>query len=171
MKKSLIVLLLSLFIICSCASLIDGTDSKVKYNRQNVNLFENWEIPEELKQSVESYSSDTEKIVIFDKTKNYIPSEKIFVMQALGEGAGLVHVASKHYDYIDGFKDRYDNLALFVCSDYLYDDQVIDVAKNEEVKQIGIYTYRTVNKDYEQYKTVPIIILVNEEMFKIGENT
>ena len=92
-------------------------------------------------------------------------------MQALGGGTGLVHVASKHYDYIDGFKDRFDNLALLVCSDYLYDNQVIDVAKNEEVKQIGIYTYRTVNKDYEQYKTVPIIILVNEEMFKIGENT
>ena len=162
--KKYLFLVFGIFVFCSCTSMMNS-DRRIEPSRHNVDLFENWEIPKELKQSVANYNSMTEKIVIFDKTRTYIPAEKIFVMQALGEGAGLVHVASKHYDYIDGFKDRYDNLALFICSDYLYDGEAIDVGENEEIKQIGVYTYKTVNKEYEQYKTVPVVILVNEEMF------
>ena len=90
-----------------------------------------------------------------------MPAEKIFIMQTLGDNVALAHVAYQHYDYTDGFKDRYDNLVLFIGDEgsYFYDDMAISVGSNEEVKQIGIYTYTTVK---DSSKTVPIVVIVRD---------
>ena len=97
--------------------------------------------------------------IIFDNYRTYQPAEKVFIMQALSDNAALAHVAYQHYDYIDGYKDRYDNLVLLIGDDdsYFYDDMVINVGSIEEVKQIGIYTYTTVK---ETNKTVPIVVIL-----------
>ena len=91
-----------------------------------------------------------------------MPAEKIFIMQTLTDNAALAHVAYQHYDYIDGFKDRYDNLVLLIGDEdaYFYDDMAIDVGSREEVKQIGTYSYTTVE---DRNKTVPIVVIVKEE--------
>ena len=44
-----------------------------------------------------------------------------------------------------------------VKSSFFYDDMVINVGINEEVKQIGVFTYTTVN---ETQRTIPIVTLV-----------
>ena len=152
MKKgiALTLLIASMLLMCSCV-----------LTRNNVDIFPNSEIPDEVFISAYNgflkYTSGSYKI--FDNYRTYQPAEKVFIMQALSDNAALAHVAYQHYDYIDGYKDRYDNLVLLIGDDdsYFYDDMVINVGSIEEVKQIGIYTYTTVK---ETNKTVPIVVIL-----------
>lgn len=149
-KVLLILLAVIMVFVCSCVM-----------TRNNVDIFPNTQIPEDVISNAYNgylkYTSGDYRL--FDNYRTYLPAEKIFVMQTLLDNAALAHVAYQHYDYIDGFKDRYDNLVLLIGdkNSFFYDDLVINVGSNEEVKQIGVYTYLTKN---ETYKTVPIVVIV-----------
>ena len=135
--------------------------SSKKTTGKNVDIFPNSEVPNEVFiAAYNGYLRFTDgNYRIFDNYRTYLPAEKIFIMQTLSDNAALAHVAYQHYDYIDGYKDRYDNLVLLVGEEdaYYYDDMAISVGENEEVKQIGVYTYTTVE---ERQKTVPIVYIV-----------
>lgn len=155
MKKLISLALLSVLILLMCSCVL---------TRNNVDIFPNSEIPDEVFINAYNgflkYTSGTYRI--FDNYRSYMPAEKIFIMQTLTDNAALAHVAYQHYDYIDGFKDRYDNLVLLIGDEdaYFYDDMAIDVGSREEVKQIGTYSYTTVE---DRNKTVPIVVIVKEE--------
>ena len=152
MKKKIEITLIVvvMLVLCSCV-----------LTRNNVDIHPNSEIPNEV--IITAYDGffkyTSERYILFDNYRTYMPAEKIFIMQTLSNNAALAYVAYQHYDYIDGFKDRYDNLALLIGEEdsYFYDDMVIDVGSFEEVKQIGVYTYTTKN---ESLKTVPIVYIV-----------
>ena len=40
---------------------------------------------------------------------------------------------------------------------YYYDDEIIKIPQKKCARQIGTFRYQTINKEYEQYKTVPVI--------------
>lgn len=145
-----VILFVVLILCCSCV-----------LTRNNVDIFPNSEIPDEVVLAV--YNGNLGKISdsyrIFDNYRTYMPAEKIFGMQALGDNVALARVAYQHSEYGNGFTDRYDNLVLLIgeVGSFFYDDMVINVGINEEVKQIGVFTYTTVN---ETQRTVPIVTLV-----------
>lgn len=149
-ERGFLISFVVLLLFCSCVLI-----------RNNVDIFPNSEIPDEV--VLAAYNGNLEKISdsyrIFDNYRTYMPAEKIFGMQALGDNIALAHVAYQHFEYSDGFKDRYDNLVLLIgeVGSFFYDDMVINVGINEEVKQIGVFTYTTVN---ETQRTVPIVTLV-----------
>lgn len=149
-ERGFLISFVVLLLFCSCVLI-----------RNNVDIFPNSEIPDEV--VLAAYNGNLEKISdsyrIFDNYRTYMPAEKIFGMQALGDNIALAHVAYQHFEYSDGFKDRYDNLVLLIgeVGSFFYDEMVINVGINEEVKQIGVFTYTTVN---ETQRTVPIVTLV-----------
>lgn len=151
MRKLFLVLSLTLC-LCSCVS-----------NAKNINIFPNSEIDNDTVSTVylaDLYQKDLSSYTLFDTYRTFIPSETIYVMQVIRRNVALAHVAYKHYEYGDGYKDRYDNLVLLIGDqdEYFYDDQAISVPKTSEVKQIGVYTYTTTK---ETVKTVPMVRILS----------
>ena len=84
-----------------------------------------------------------------------IPSKQVKIFQALDNRHGLAHSTNKPNEIYDR-----DELLVLFESDMntpLYDDMVISLNKGQKLVQVGTYKYKTVNKEYDQWKTVPVV--------------
>lgn len=87
-------------------------------------------------------------------------AERIVMFQTLNTDCALAYLCNDSNIYHNHSID--DTLSLFVSDNknvFLYDDKMIDVDENSEVVQVGTYRYKTINKEYDQYKTVPVVII------------
>ncbi len=99
-------------------------------------------------------SSDDDNIKIFEKVGDVIDIESFRVIQVIGDGFALVHGKEGH--------DVSFGTVFLITNDedkYYYDNEIINVPYDKEVRQIGIYKYPTKNDDI---KTVPIIMIMDK---------
>ena len=164
MKKIILILLIAMALACSCTT-TTGSSSSVELPESTTskNVKSDNTIPQSIKDNIVAsylyfYAEDYQ---LFDEFREYMPAKKVFIMQALGYNLALAHVVNQPYDYIDGYKDRYDNLVLLIGEKdaYYYDDMAITVSKKQEVKQVGIFKYKTTE---DILKTVPIVVITDK---------
>ena len=162
--KVLLILLVVIALACSCtttaspSATIDSPESTTSRTSKDDKT-----IPQSIKDNIDAsyfylYAEDYQ---LFDEFREYMPAQKVFVMQVLGYNLALAHVVNQPYDFIDDYKDRYDNLVLLIGEKdaYYYDDMAITVSKKQEVKQVGIFKYKTTE---DKLKTVPIVVITDK---------
>ena len=162
--KVLLILLVIMALACSCTTTTGSTTSAVSPETSSSKTVKaDNTIPQSIKDNIDAsyfylYAEDYQ---LFDEFREYMPAQKVFVMQTLGDNLALAHVVNQPYDYIDGYKDRYDNLVLLIgdMDAYYYDDMAITVSKKQAVKQVGIFRYKTTE---DKLKTVPIVVITDK---------
>lgn len=104
---------------------------------------------------VANKNEEKQDFIIFPEPRECISKKKFKVFQVIDDGAALAIELS---DMI-GDKEFYGGmLALFYNTEKrYYDEEIISVPKNNCVRQIGIYTYKT-NNGFK--KTVPIVAVM-----------
>lgn len=94
----------------------------------------------------------------FEEAGPVVDDSAFKVLQVIQNDAALVH-AKSGYTYAYGREESFHGALYLIINDdnqYYYDDQILRVPRNKEVRQIGIYTY-TAGSGYQ--KTVPIIAI------------
>ena len=92
-----------------------------------------------------------EDIKLFDEPGDIIKENSLKVFQVLTDHTALVRNINSYIGTVYLITNK-DNK-------YYYDTQEIDIPKNKEIRQIGIYRYPTQN---DIIKTVPIIMIMDK---------
>ena len=90
-------------------------------------------------------------IKLFDEPGDIIKENSLKVFQVLTDHTALVRNINSYVGTVYLITNK-DN-------EYYYDNQEIDIPKNKEIRQIGIYRYPTQN---DVIKTVPIIMIMDK---------
>lgn len=94
-------------------------------------------------------------ITLFEEIGDVINEESVQVFQVIAEDAALVNGKGEYSHYIGPVYLIVNNEG-----EYYYDEEIIEVSKDQEFRQIGIYRYET----NSGYKTVPIIGKVDKDL-------
>ena len=84
------------------------------------------------------------------------------VFQTVDSNCGLAFVADKTYgvSYMEDEYNYLDALLVLLISDgAIYDDMIIDFDNDKHLIQVGTFNYKTVNKEYDLWKTVPAVMV------------
>ena len=101
-------------------------------------------------------------LVLFEEDGDEIPSKQLKVFQTLDSNCGLAYVADKTYgfSYMEDEYNYLDSLLVLLISDVaIYDDMIIDFDNDKHLIQVGTFNYKTVNKEYDLWKTVPAVMV------------
>ena len=95
-------------------------------------------------------SQNIDGIILSTSSSAPVNGKSYKVFQSLQEGYALANTLSdSKYKWYYG-----TTVLLHKKGKYFYDEEIIDVLKGEEDRQIGVYRYYTTN---DQLKTVPVI--------------
>lgn len=92
---------------------------------------------------------------LFKEDGAVIPAKQITVFQTLNDGFALAYITN----YPTPIYDFNKVTVLFYADKYThpYDDMKIDIPKDKRLVQVGTYKYKTINKEYDEWKTVPVV--------------
>ena len=96
-------------------------------------------------------SSMKDDIKLFDEPGDIIEENSLKVFQVITDHTALVRNINSYVGTVYLITNK-DN-------EYYYDTQEINIPKNKEIRQIGIYRYPNQN---DVIKTVPIIMIMNK---------
>ena len=101
-------------------------------------------------------------LVLFEEDGDEIPAKQLKVFQTVDSNCGLAFVADKTYgvSYMEDEYNYLDALLVLLISDVaIYDDMIIDFDNDKHLIQVGTFNYKTVNKEYDLWKTVPAVMV------------
>ncbi|MDR0468312.1 MAG: hypothetical protein LBG67_05620 [Campylobacteraceae bacterium] len=93
---------------------------------------------------------------IFQDKGECLSGKQFKVFQVLRIDMALaLELSNAEYGWYNG------KVVLFMNNEgkHYYDDEIIKIQPKKCARQIGIYKYQTVNKKYDEWKTVPIVMI------------